>query len=119
MAGGGPSGTLDEESVPSAGSVRETQEMSEAEPGHGDPLAPLDWLKILPVGAVAASNRRGWSGLEAARYRAAPASELHPPAMTHHRLVLFGRPSEELDPVYEGVKRHVPRWRCRWCAGFY
>ena len=99
---------MDEESVPSAGSVRETQEMSEAEPGHGDPLAPLDWLKILPVGAVAASNRRGWSGLEAARYRAARAWELYPPAMTHHRLILYVRPPEELDLVYEGVKRHVP-----------
>ena len=104
----GPSGTMDEESVPSAGSVRETQGMPEEEPGHGDPLAPLDWLKILPVGADAASNRRGWSGLEAARYRAAPVAELHPPAMTHHRLVLFARPPEELDLVYEGVKRHVP-----------
>jgi AraC family transcriptional regulator len=28
--------------------------------------------------------------------------------MTHHRLVLFSRPPEELDLVYEGVKRHVP-----------
>jgi AraC family transcriptional regulator len=28
--------------------------------------------------------------------------------MTHHRLVLFARPPEELDLVYEGVKRHVP-----------
>jgi AraC family transcriptional regulator len=28
--------------------------------------------------------------------------------MTHHRLVLFVRPPEELDLVYEGVKRHVP-----------
>jgi AraC family transcriptional regulator len=85
-----------------------TDAMRQWEPGRSGPLAPLDWLKILPFGADAASNRRGWSGLEAARYRAAPASELHPPAMTHHRLVLFGRPSEELDLVYEGVERHVP-----------
>jgi AraC family transcriptional regulator len=30
------------------------------------------------------------------------------PALTHHRLVLFARPPEELDLLYEGVKRHVP-----------
>jgi AraC-like DNA-binding protein len=76
-----------------------TDAMRQWEPGRSGPLAPLDWLKILPFGADAASNRRGWSGLEAARYRAAIASEIHPPAMTHHRLVLFGRPSEELDLV--------------------
>ena len=47
-------------------------------------------------------------GLEAARYRAAPASELNPPPLTHHWLVLVTRPPEELDLLYEGVKRHVP-----------
>jgi AraC family transcriptional regulator len=47
-------------------------------------------------------------GLEAARFRAAPAAELNPPALTHHRLVLFARPPEELDLRYDGVKRLVP-----------
>jgi AraC family transcriptional regulator len=28
--------------------------------------------------------------------------------MTHHRFILFARPPEELDLVYEGVKRRVP-----------
>jgi AraC family transcriptional regulator len=37
-----------------------------------------------------------------------PATDLNLPALTHHRLVLFARPPEELDLVYEGVKRHVP-----------
>jgi AraC family transcriptional regulator len=46
-------------------------------------------------------------GLEAARYCAAPDSELNPPALTHDRLVLFTRPPDELDLLYEGVKRHV------------
>jgi AraC family transcriptional regulator len=50
----------------------------------------------------------GWVGLEAARYRDAPAAELDPPALTHHRLIFFARPPEELDLRYEGVKRHVP-----------
>jgi AraC family transcriptional regulator len=75
---------------------------------RGDPIGPLDWRKIVPFEAAAASDRLGWVGLEAVRYRAAPASELHPPAMTHHRFILFARPPEELDLVYEGVKRRGP-----------
>jgi AraC family transcriptional regulator len=74
----------------------------------GGPIGPLDWLKIVPFKSAAASHRLGWVGLEAVRYRAAPAFELNPPAITHHRLVLFARPPDELDLLYEGVKRHVP-----------
>ena len=73
-----------------------------------DPLGPLDWLKIIPFEPAAASDRLGWVGLEAARYIDAPASEVSAPAITHHRLVLFVRPPEELELGYEGVKRHVP-----------
>jgi AraC family transcriptional regulator len=58
--------------------------------------------------AVASSDRLGWVGVQAARYRASPAFELDQPALTHHMLVLFARPPEELDVRYEGVKRHVP-----------
>src|SRR5580692_3380866 len=72
------------------------------------PIDPLDWRKFVPFEAAAASDRLGWVGLEAVRYRAAPASELNPPAMTHHRLILFARPPKELDLLYEGVKRRVP-----------
>ena len=82
--------------------------MPEGEPRHGDPIGPLDWLEVLPFEADASSDRLGWVGLEAARYRAPPASELSAPALTHHRLVLFVRPPEELDLLYGGVKRHVP-----------
>src|SRR5262245_36342615 len=82
--------------------------MREEELRRGDPIGPLDWLKIVPFEAAAASDRLGWVGLEAARYRDAPTSELSPPAITHHRLVLFIRPPEELDLRYEGVKRHLP-----------
>jgi AraC family transcriptional regulator len=77
--------------------------------GLGGPLGPLAELrKIIPFEPAAVSDRLGWSGLAAALYRAAPAAELSPPALTHHRLVLFARPPEELDLRYEGVKRHVP-----------
>ena len=82
--------------------------MSQDEPGRGDPIGPLDWLKAVPFEAAASSGRLGWAGLQAVRYRAAPASELNPPAMTHHRLILFARPPVELDLLYEGVKRRVP-----------
>jgi len=82
--------------------------MRQVEPQPGAPIRPLDWLKLLPFEPAASSDRLGWAGLEAARNRAVPASELHAPAITHHRLVLFSRPPEELDLLYEGVKRHVP-----------
>jgi AraC family transcriptional regulator len=77
-------------------------------PGVRDPIGPLDWWKLLPFEPAAVSDGLGWVGLQAVRYRAAPASELNPPAMSHHRLILFARPPEELDLLYEGVKRHVP-----------
>jgi AraC family transcriptional regulator len=78
-------------------------------PGRVGSLGPLAALrKILPFEPVATSDRLGWIGLEAARYRAAPAAELNPPALTYHRFVLFARPPEELDLRYDGVKRHAP-----------
>ncbi len=82
--------------------------MRQEEPRSGDSIGPLDWWKTLPFEPAATSDRLGWVGLQAVRYRAAPASELNPPAMTHHRLILFARPPEELDLQYEGVKRRVP-----------
>src|SRR5262249_28610506 len=78
------------------GLVREAQVMRREERGGGDWIGPGDWLKIVPFEPCAASDRLGWVGLEAARYRE-PASELSPPALTHHRLVLFARPPEEMD----------------------
>jgi hypothetical protein len=82
--------------------------MRREEPGRGRPLAPLDLRKIAPIEAAAVSDRLGWVGLEAARYCEAPAFEFNRPAITHHRLVLYTRPPEELYLMYEGVKRHLP-----------
>src|SRR5215471_3583820 len=107
-AGSRSCGTTDDESVSSAGLARETRVMQQEEPGGGGPIGPLDWRKILPYEAAAASDRLGWEGLEAARCRAEPAFELSVPAITHHRLVLVTRPPEDLDLRYEGVKRHRP-----------
>lgn len=78
------------------------------EPGRGFPLRPPDWWKLLPFEADASSDRLGWAGLAAARFRAAPASELQPPAMSHHRLILLTRPPERLEILYGGVTRRLP-----------
>jgi AraC family transcriptional regulator len=101
------------------------------ERGGGDLIRPQDWLKVIPFQAVAASDRLGWVGLEAARYRASPDWEYDAPALTHHRLVLVTRPPQELELRFDGVKRHVPppagaiilvpagtRGRVRWSGGF-
>src|SRR5262249_7536671 len=53
-----------------------TQVMRQEKPGRGGPLGPLDWRKFVPFEPAAASDRLGWVGLEAARYRATPAHEL-------------------------------------------
>jgi AraC family transcriptional regulator len=82
--------------------------MRQNNPGGDGPLGPLAALRtILPFKPAATSDRLGWVGVEAAHYRAASAAELHPPALSHHRLILFARPPEELDLRYDGVKRCV------------
>jgi AraC family transcriptional regulator len=105
--------------------------MQYEEPGRGDLIGPQDWRKVIPFQAVAASDRLGWVGLGAARYRASPTWEYDAPALTHHRLVLVTRPPRELDLRFEGMKRHVPTpagtiilvpagtpGRVRWSGGF-
>src|SRR5262245_41054312 len=85
-AGGGSRCTLDEASGPSAGRVRETQMMQEEAAGRGDLIGPLDWLKIALFEPAAASDRRGWVGLEAAHCRGRhpePVFERSAPAITH------------------------------------
>jgi AraC family transcriptional regulator len=83
--------------------------MRQQEPGRGGPLGPLAVLrKILPIEPAAASHRLEGAGMEATRYRGTPACEIDLPPLTHHALVLFTRPPDELDLRYEGVKRHVP-----------
>jgi hypothetical protein len=53
-------------------------------------------VKIAPIQAAATSDRLGWVGLEAERYRATPAAEFSMPALTHHWLALFIRPRDGL-----------------------
>jgi AraC family transcriptional regulator len=46
--------------------------------------------------------------LEAARFSDLADAEFVRPAITHHSLILFTRPPNELDLRFEGVKRHWP-----------
>jgi AraC family transcriptional regulator len=82
--------------------------MPQEHPRGSDLVGPRDWRKIVPLEPDASSDRLGWVGVEAQRYRAPPASELEHPGITHHRLVLFVRPPDEFDLRYDEVKRHVP-----------
>jgi AraC family transcriptional regulator len=47
-------------------------------------------------------------GLEAARFSGLAAAEFERPPLTHHTLILFTGPPDELDLRYDGVKRHRP-----------
>jgi hypothetical protein len=69
--------------------VSEAQGMRQVEPGHGDPIGPLDWRKIIPVEPAASSDRLVWVNLEAARFRDSAATEFNQPSNTHHMFVLF------------------------------
>src|SRR5262245_58524288 len=52
-----------------------TEVMQPSEPGAG-PLGPIELRQAVPFEPSQASDELGWVGLEAARYRAAPASEI-------------------------------------------
>jgi hypothetical protein len=77
-----------------------------AEPGTL--LGPLEYHPLVPVEPVVASQRLGWAGLEAARFSDLADAEFYRPALTHHSLILFTRPPDELDLRYEDVERHRP-----------
>src|SRR5262249_39747428 len=75
---------------------------------HEIPLGPHELHGLFPVEPAAASHRLGWAGLEAARFRGLDAAEFDRPPLTHHTLLLFTGPPEELDLHYGGVKPHRP-----------
>src|SRR5262249_18894359 len=79
--------------------VREVQAMK-AGSRPRDPIGPRDWHKLLPFAPTPASDRLGWTGLEAASAPAAPSAELDRPALTHHTLVLFSQPPGQLELRY-------------------
>jgi AraC family transcriptional regulator len=82
--------------------------MQHGESEFGGAIGPIELRKNVPFEPCAASDRLGWAGIEAARYREAPDSEIALSPLTHHTLVLVTRPPAELDLRYEGVKRQFP-----------
>jgi AraC family transcriptional regulator len=80
------------------------QELNE----QGALLGPHEYPLSIPFRAAAASHRLGWAGLEAARFSDLADAEIDRPALTHHSLILFTRPPDELDLRFEGVKRYRP-----------
>jgi AraC family transcriptional regulator len=72
--------------------------------------APHEVLSACPIAARAFRSSEGlnWTGLEAARHAELADFETVTPPLSHHRLVLFLRPPQELELRYGGVKRDVP-----------
>ena len=75
-------------------------------------LGPFENHSLVPVKPTAASLGRGWTGLEATRFSDLGDAEFVRPALTHHSLILFTKPPDEIDLRYADVKRHrlPPLW---------
>src|SRR5262245_14018430 len=84
------------------------QVMQRETPGRSSLLTPLEYHRLVRDRPTAARYQFGWVGLDAERYRDGPDGEVDPPAMTHHTLIIFHRPPDEMDVRYEEVKRHLP-----------
>jgi AraC family transcriptional regulator len=69
-------------------------------------LGPLEYHSLVPVEPTAASLGLGWTGLEAIRFSDLGDAEFERPALSHHSLILFTEPPDELDLRYADVKRH-------------
>jgi AraC family transcriptional regulator len=82
--------------------------MRQQEPGLSGPLGPLELVKHFPGEPFAASDRLGWVGLEALRYRDQPPNEAFQPPLTHHSLLVFVRTPKEFEVQSEGISRVVP-----------
>jgi AraC family transcriptional regulator len=94
--------------------------MQQQEPGLGglfgptelikrcDLLGPTELSKHFPGEPLAVSDRRGWVGLEALRYRYQPPNGALQPPLTHHSLLLFLHTPREFEAQYDGVNRAVP-----------
>ena len=82
--------------------------MMETRRRPGDCVSPADWRRLLPSNAALASDQLGWSGVEAARFRSTPASEFIQPPISHHMLVLYIRPPDEMELQFADVDRHIP-----------
>src|SRR5262249_2259579 len=84
------------------------QVMRQQELGVSGLLGPLELIKHFPGEPCAASDQRGWVGLEALRYRYQPPNEAFQPPLTHHSLLLSLHTPREFEARYEGINRVVP-----------
>jgi len=72
-------------------------------------LKELEALQgMLPFAPFATSERRGWKGMQAARYRKNAATVEFGASATMHMLVLTIQPAEKMDLRCEGVGRDIP-----------
>jgi AraC family transcriptional regulator len=78
------------------------RELSES----GRLLGPFERHSL--VAPTVASDRLGWTGLEAARFSDVAGTEFVRPALTHHLLILHTGLPDELDLRYADVKRLRP-----------
>jgi hypothetical protein len=82
------------------------QVMQQEVSGLSGPLDPSDWRKHLPFEAAVASDRLGWVGLQAARYRGAPALEINLAVHLTRHVTAPRRPDRRRDGA-------LPRGRLR------
>src|SRR5262245_43363818 len=82
--------------------------MSQQDSALSGLLRPLELVGSFPGVPCAASERLGWSGMEALRYRDQGANEAVQPAITHHSLLLFLRTPSEFEAATSGIDRVVP-----------
>src|SRR5262245_5640473 len=82
--------------------------MQQQEPGPGGLVSPTELIEQFPGEPLAVSDRRGWVGLEAVRYRYQPPNGAFQPPLTHHSLLLFLSTPKEFEARYEGISRAVP-----------
>jgi hypothetical protein len=64
--------------------------------------------RMLSFAPFATSERRGWKGMQAARYRKNAATVEFGASATMHMLVLTIQPAEKMDLRCEGVGRDIP-----------
>jgi hypothetical protein len=76
----------------------------------GGPMGPLDCLKIVPFVPDTSSYQMRWVGLEAVRWRAGPAVDLNPPAISHHSLLLFFAASRRTVHEIRGACAEFRTW---------
>jgi hypothetical protein len=65
-------------------------------------------VRLLLPSLSGASDRLGWAGLQAARFRGIRTCEINVPPQAQHTLILIFRSPEQLDVRFKEVKRDIP-----------